>query len=242
MLTGFLDTPKPFAMTDFPFDAVLFDCDGVLVDSEPITSRVLTEMLNELGWGITHAETMQIFTGKAVRDELPLIESRTGATITPEWFDQFRQRRNEALDRDLVEIPGAPDAVRALHVALDGRIAVASGADRRKVELQLAKVGIADCFRERVFSGHEMPRSKPYPDVYLAAAQALGVDPRRCAIVEDTVTGATAGVAAGATVFGYSPDANGHSGAEALRNVGVAHVFTDMNALPGLLAAWRAAA
>lgn len=228
-------------MTDFPFDAVLFDCDGVLVDSEPITSRVLTQMLNELGWDIAHEETMRIFTGKAVRDELPLIEARTGATLGPDWFTQFRERRNDALDRDLLEIPGAPQAVRALHGRLEGRIAVASGADRRKVELQLAKVGIADCFDGRVFSGHEMPRSKPHPDVYLAAAEALGVDPRRCAIVEDTVTGATAGVAAGATVFGYSPDANGHSGVEALRGVGVAHVFTDMNHLPALLAGWRAA-
>jgi len=242
MLTRFIDTPPLPAMTDFPFDAVLFDCDGVLVDSEPITSRVLTEMLNELGWGITHAETMEIFTGKAVKDELPLIEARTGAKIDQAWFDQFRQRRNDALDRDLVEIPGAPDAVRALHEALNGRIAVASGADRRKVELQLAKVGIADCFDGRVFSGHEMPRSKPFPDVYLAAAQALGVDPTRCAIVEDTVTGATAGVAAGATVFGYSPGEPGHSGAQALRNVGVSHVFTDMRELLALLAGWRAAA
>ncbi|MBB1596428.1 HAD family phosphatase [Achromobacter sp. UMC46] len=229
-------------MTDFPFDAVLFDCDGVLVDSEPITSGVLTRMLNELGWDITHDETMRIFTGKAVRDELPLIESHTGAKLGPDWFDEFRQRRNAALDRDLLEIPGAPDAVRALHLTLDGRIAVASGADRRKVELQLEKVGIAQCFDGRVFSGHEMPRSKPFPDVYLAAAQALGVDPKRCAVVEDTVTGATAGVAAGATVFGYSPDANGHSGAEALRSVGVAHVFTDMRQLPALLAGWQAGA
>lgn len=229
-------------MTDFPFDAVLFDCDGVLVDSEPITSGVLTRMLNELGWDITHDETMRIFTGKAVRDELPLIQARTGVKLGPEWFDEFRQRRNAALDRDLLEIPGAPDAVRVLHVALDGRIAVASGADRRKVELQLAKVGIAECFDGRVFSGHEMPRSKPFPDVYLAAALALGVDPKRCAVVEDTVTGATAGVAAGATVFGYSPDANGHSGADALRGVGVAHVFTDMNQLPALLAGWQAGA
>ncbi|WMD20377.1 HAD family phosphatase [Achromobacter seleniivolatilans] len=228
-------------MTDFPFDAVLFDCDGVLVDSEPITSHVLTQMLNELGWAITHEETMRIFTGKAVKDELPLIQSRTGVTITPAWFDEFRQRRNVALDRDLLEIPGAPDAVRALHQVLDGRIAVASGADRIKVELQLEKVGIAECFDGRVFSGHEMPRSKPFPDVYLAAAKSLGVDPARCAIVEDTVTGATAGVAAGATVFGYSPDANGHSGAEALRAVGVAHVFTDMKQLPALLAGWQLA-
>ena len=132
-----------------------------------------------------------------------------------------------------------PQAVRALHAALEGRIACASGADRHKVELQLDKIGLLDCFEGRIFSGHEMPRSKPAPDVYLAAAAALGVDPARCAVVEDTVTGATAGVAAGATVFGYSPTDLGHSGPDALRAVGVAQVFTDMAQLPALLAARR---
>ncbi|OZI29152.1 HAD family hydrolase [Bordetella genomosp. 1] len=228
-------------MTDFPFDAVLFDCDGVLVDSEPITNRVLTQMLGEQGWHITLEETMRIFTGKAVRDELPLIEERTGKRLTDDWILEFRARRNAALDAELVEIPGAPAAVRTLHAQLDGRIAVASGADRKKVELQLAKVGIADCFAGRVFSGQEMPRSKPFPDVYLEAARALGVDASRCAVVEDTVTGATAGVAAGATVFGYSPGPVGHSGADALRAVGVARVFRDMAELPGLLRDWAQA-
>ena len=226
-------------MTAFPFDAVLFDCDGVLVDSEPITNRVLAEMLGELGWALTVEECMRIFTGKAVKDEATLIEARTGFTLTPEWLVGFRERRNIALERELVAIPGAATAVRALHSALQGRIACASGADRFKVELQLDKIGILDCFKGRVFSGHEMPRSKPAPDVYLAAAEALGVDPARCAVVEDTVTGARAGVAAGATVFGYSPSDFGHSGPEALRAVGVAHVFTDMAQLPSLLAGWR---
>jgi len=226
-------------MNAFPFDAVLFDCDGVLVDSEPITNRVLAEMLGELGWALTVDECMRIFTGKAVKDEATLIKARTGFTLTPEWLVGFRERRNIALERELVAIPNAATAVRALHEALQGRIACASGADRFKVELQLDKIGILDCFKGRVFSGHEMPRSKPAPDVYLAAAEALGVDPSRCAVVEDTVTGATAGVAAGATVFGYSPSDLGHSGPEALRAVGVAHVFTDMGQLPGLLADWR---
>ena len=121
----------------------------------------------------------------------------------------------------------------------EGRIACASGADRHKVELQLDKIGLLDCFAGRIFSGHETPRSKPAPDVYLAAASALGVDPARCAVVEDTVTGAMAGVAAGATVFGYSPTDLGHSGPEALRGVGVVQVFTDMAQLPALLADWR---
>jgi HAD superfamily hydrolase (TIGR01509 family) len=228
-------------MPSIPFDAVLFDCDGVLVDSEPITNRVLAEMLGELGWQLTLQEAMRTFTGKAVKDETALIETMTGFTVTPDWLAEFRERRNAALDRELVEIAGAPAAVRSLHASTAGRIACASGADRYKVRLQLDKIGLLDAFEDRIFSGHETPRSKPAPDVYLAAAAALGVDPARCAVVEDTVTGATAGVAAGATVFGYSPSDLGHSGPEALRAVGVAHVFSDMAELPALLAAWGGA-
>ncbi len=229
-------------MGAFPFDAVLFDCDGVLVDSEPITNRVLADMLGELGWSLSTEESMRIFTGKAVKDEAALIESKTGFRITPEWLAGFRERRNAALDADLLAITGAPLAVRELNTSLEGRIACASGADLHKVKLQLAKVGILDCFEGRVFSGHDTPRSKPFPDVYLAAAAALGVDPTRCAVVEDTVTGARAGVAAGATVFGYSPPGLagfGHSDPGAMRAVGTSQVFTDMAQLPAVLAAWR---
>jgi HAD superfamily hydrolase (TIGR01509 family) len=128
--------------------------------------------------------------------------------------------------------------VHALHRTLNGRIAVASGADRVKIELQLLKAGILDRFEGRIFSGHEMPRSKPFPDVYLAAAAGLGVDPQRCAVIEDTVTGATAGVAAGATVFGYCPSHLGHCSATALHGAGVVQVFKDMAELPGLLTEW----
>ena len=98
--------------------------------------------------------------------------------------------------------------------------------------------GILDCFGARIFSGHEMPRSKPFPDVYLAAAAGLGVEPARCAVIEDTVTGATAGVAAGATVFGYCPTHLGHSSATALHGAGAVHVFREMAELPELLAGW----
>ena len=159
--------------------------------------------------------------------------------ISEAWLTQFRERRNAALEVELVAINGAAEAVRALHTAFDGRIAVASGADRHKVEMQLKKTGMLDYFEGRVFSGHEMPHTKPHPDVYLAAAHALGVDPKRCAVVEDTVTGATAGLAAGATVFGYAPSNVGHSTPDALREVGVALVFEDMGQLSALLAQWR---
>ena len=230
-------------MSDLPFDAVLFDCDGVLVDSEPITNRVLAEMLGELGWKLSTEESMRTFTGKAVRDEAALIEARTGFAITPEWLAGFRDRRNIALHADLLAIPGAADAVRRVHALAGGRIACASGADLHKVEFQLVKVGLHDFFDGRVFSGHDTPRSKPFPDVYLAAAAALGADPVRCAVVEDTVTGVTAGVAAGATVFGYSPPGMaglGHSDPDAMRAVGASVVFTDMSQVPDVLAAWRA--
>ncbi|HVR53199.1 MAG TPA: HAD family phosphatase [Pseudorhodoferax sp.] len=220
------------------FDAILFDCDGVLVDSEPITHRVLVQVLGERGWSLTQEECMRLFIGKAVKDEATLIEQRTGQPVTQEWLQAFWGRRNAALERELEAIAGAATAVPALHAALQGRIACASGADRGKVEMQLRKVGLYALFEGRIFSGHEMPRSKPFPDVYLAAAEALGVDPRRCAVVEDTVTGVTAGAAAGATVFGYSPGGPGHSPAEALRAAGAVHVFTDMAALPALLAGW----
>lgn len=217
------------------FDAVLFDCDGVLVDSESITNRVLRELLNEAGWPITTQECLQQFIGKTVRSQASLIEQHTGKPFTEEWLQQFYQRRNEALHAELVAIDGAVDAVQYISEKLKGRIACASGADRAKVEMQLAKVGLAPYFEGRVFSGHETPRSKPYPDVYLAAANALKVNPARCLVIEDTVTGVQAGVAAGATVWGYFPADQGHAQSADLVAAGAARIFDDMGGLPGLL-------
>ncbi|HEY8359229.1 MAG TPA: HAD family phosphatase [Ramlibacter sp.] len=217
------------------FDAVLFDCDGVLVDSEGITNGVLRDMLGELGWQLTTQECMRIFVGKAVKDERALIESRTGRPLTEAWFVEFRERRNQGLVERLQAIPHALETVASLHGAFDGRIACCSGADRFKVELQLEKCGMLPYFEGRVFSGHEMPRSKPHPDVYLAAMALLGVDATRCAVVEDTVTGIAAGAAAGATVFGYSPPEAGHDAPEALRAAGAAVTFADLAQLPRLL-------
>jgi HAD superfamily hydrolase (TIGR01509 family) len=214
------------------FDGVLFDCDGGLVDSEPITNGVLRDMLQESGWALTLQECMDIFVGKAVLDERARIEAETGKGVTPEWMAEFRARRNAALDADVLALAGALDAVAALHASAQGRIACASGADRAKVEMQMRKVGLLPYFDGRVFSGHEMPRSKPHPDVYLAAAQALGLSASRCAVVEDTVTGVTAGVAAGATVWAYAPQGDG----SALLQAGAHQVFSDMAQLPSLLA------
>ena len=164
------------------------------------------------------------------------IEAHTGRPLTDAWLADFRERRNQQLLQRLTPIRHAPEAVEAVHGLYGGRIACASGADLFKVKLQFEKTGLMRWFEGRIFSGHDLPRSKPFPDVYLAAAAALGADPRRCAVVEDTVTGVTAGVAAGATVFGYSPPELGHGGPDALRAAGAREIFTDMAQLPRLLA------
>ncbi len=216
------------------FEAILFDCDGVLVDSEPITNGVLRDMLEESGWTLTPQECMRIFIGKAVRDERAAVEAHTGRPLTEEWMARFYARRNRALDAGLTAIAGAHAAVEAAHAHARQRIACASGADRFKVEMQLAKVGLMDFFNGRIFSGHEMPRSKPAPDVYLAAAAHLQAPPAACLVIEDTPTGVTAGAAAGATVWAYCPRPE-HG--PALRQAGASHLFGRMGDLPGLLAA-----
>jgi HAD superfamily hydrolase (TIGR01509 family) len=213
------------------FDAVLFDCDGVLVDSESITCGVLRDMLEERGWAMTLKQCMDIFVGSAVIDKRNEIEARTAQPLTEEWLLAFRERRNVALVADIQAIPNVHQAVKTLHQATAGRIACASGADRFKVEMMLTQVGLAEYFTGNIFSGHEMPRSKPHPDVYLAAAAHLGVNPARCAVVEDTVIGVRAGVSAGATVFGYAPIGDG----QALLDAGASVVFRDMAELHSLM-------
>ncbi len=224
-----------------PFEAILFDCDGVLVDSELITNRVLHAMLNESGWVLSEDDCMRTFIGKTVRSETALIEEKTGKPLTDAWMAEFYERRNARLRAELVAVDGALEAVRQVHTQLHGKIAVASGADKPKVVMQLEKVGMLPYFGELVFSGHDLPRTKPWPDVYLAAAAAVGIAPQRCLVIEDSVPGLTAGVRAGATVWGYCPRVNAHSTPEQLRAAGAAFVFDNMADLPHLLAAANAA-
>jgi HAD superfamily hydrolase (TIGR01509 family) len=210
------------------FQAVLFDCDGVLVDSEAITCGALRDMLDENGWRLSLAECMAHFVGYTVRSRAALIEAHTGKPLTDAFMDEFYRRRNIRLENEITAIDGIHDAVRHVHERCEGRIAVASGADRYKVEMMLQRVGLAQFFEGRIFSGHEMPRSKPFPDVYLAAAVHLQVDPANCLVVEDTSVGIAAGVATGSTVWAYAPPA---APTDVLVNAGAAHVFSHMSQL-----------
>ena len=213
------------------FQAVLFDCDGVLVDSEAITCGALRDMLDENGWRLSLAECMAHFVGYTVRSRASLIEAHTGKPLTDAFMDEFYRRRNLRLENEITAIDGIHEAVRHLHERCEGRIAVASGADRYKLEMMLQKVGLHHFFEGRIFSGHEMPRSKPHPDVYLAAAAHLQVNSAHCLVVEDTPVGITAGVAAGATVWAYAPPA---APTDVLLQAGATRVFAHMSELPGL--------
>ncbi len=216
------------------FNAILFDCDGVLVDSEALTCGVLRDLLDESGWSMTLAECMGYLIGKTVREERVVIEARTGQPLTEAWMQTFYERRNQALRADLQIIPGARVAVQAALAHTGGQIACASGADRFKVEMMLGQVGLMEFFAGSIFSGHEMPRSKPAPDVYLAAAAHLQVPGNQCLVIEDTTVGVTAGVAAGATVWAYCPLPEA---GPALLQAGANRLFASMAELPTLLLA-----
>jgi beta-phosphoglucomutase-like phosphatase (HAD superfamily) len=237
-------------------EAAIFDCDGVLVDSEPITNRVLTAMLNELGIGFSLEQTMRTFMGKALRDEIAIIERLSGRTLTTDWYAGFVARRDAALAKEVTAVTGIADALDALDAAAMP-YAVASGADRAKMRLTLGTTGLLARFEtesarllaagpagtaahraapvagSRLFGADMVERAKPAPDVYLLAAHALAIDPARCAVIEDTPTGTAAGVAAGALVLGYCA----HTDPRALLAAGAAAVFDDMRRLPALLAA-----
>ncbi|HMS80847.1 MAG TPA: HAD-IA family hydrolase [Burkholderiaceae bacterium] len=233
-------------------DAVVFDCDGVLVDSEPITLGVLTAMLNELGLAFTVEQTTRTFMGKALREELEIIERLAGRPVPAGWYDGFTVRRDVALARDVKAVPGIGHVLDALDAA-GLPFAVASGASRSKMRVTLGATGLIGRFEtdaarivassagargphvvpgSRLFGADMVERAKPAPDVYLLAARALGVDPARCAVVEDTPTGTAAGVAAGATVLGYCA----HTDPRDLLAAGAAAGFDDMHHLPVLLA------
>lgn len=223
------------------FSAILFDCDGVLVDSEPITNSVLRAMLQELGWDISAEECIRRFVGKAFLDEWQVIFDHTGHRIDQDWILAFRARRDAALRIALQPVPGAVAAVRTIADRLP--VACVSGADRGKIEMQLGIAGLTDVFEEHVFSGMEMARSKPAPDVYLAAAAALDIDPAAALVIEDSGSGISAGLAAGATVFGFAGDGPSYLSAGQLLALGVDEVFDSMADLPALVlgSAWSVA-
>jgi HAD superfamily hydrolase (TIGR01509 family) len=209
------------------FDLIIFDCDGVLVDSEISTNTVLRDMLNERGGKVTLEETMALFMGHAVSDSFARIEKVTGSMPTEQFYEEFLVRRDNALRETVEPIPHIIETLPKLTLPY----AVASGAETAKMQLTLGRTGMLKQFEGRMFGKDMVAKSKPAPDVYLLAAKTLGVAPARCVVVEDTPSGTTAGVAAGMTVLGYCAQ----NAPEKLFAAGASAVFNDMRQLPMLL-------
>jgi len=209
------------------FDLVIFDCDGVLVDSERLAVRTEAEILSTLGWPLTEQEVIERFVGRSAAHMQREIERHLGRAI--DWDAEFECRYREVFERELTVVPGIVGALDAITAPT----CVASSGSHDKVRFTLGATGLLDRFEGRIFSADEVVHGKPAPDVFLRAAARLGASPERCAVVEDSVPGVTAGLAAGMAVFAF---AGGVTGAEALGIAGSV-VFDDMEDLPALLLA-----
>ena len=184
------------------FDLVIFDCDGVLVDSERLALRLDAELLADVGWPMTESEQVERFVGRTEMAMKDQIETRIGRVITAEW-EVFAARYVELFAAELVAIPGVADAIDAIQEAGYGTC-VASSGGHDKIRRNLTLTGLRARFGERIFSGEDVVHSKPAPDLFLYAAAAMQVPPDRCAVVEDSRAGVEAGRAAGMRVFAYA--------------------------------------
>jgi HAD superfamily hydrolase (TIGR01509 family) len=211
---------------------IIFDCDGVLVDSEPLSMRADVELLARHGVAITAAEAHKRFVGLTFEAMQARIEHDIGRKLPPTLRTEKDQLLLELYQQHLQEVPG----VRAVLAGLAGRPAIASNSPRDRVVVALALTGLQDFFDGRITTYEEVRDGKPAPDIYLRAAEKAGVAPRDCLVIEDSVTGVTAAFRAGCRVIGFTgthPHGQQHGGA--LKAAGARAVFHDMAALPPLL-------
>ncbi|MBH5336263.1 HAD family hydrolase [Streptomyces pactum] len=211
------------------YDLIIFDNDGVLVDSEPISNRLLAAYLTELGHPTTYEESIRDYMGSAMHRIHDLVLARHGRTLPADFDDTFHERVFEAFRRELEPVAGAAEVVEKLRA--DGvRYCLASSGSHDRIRVALRRTGLYGLFgEERIFSSQDVGRGKPAPDLFLHAAATMGVEPARCAVVEDSPLGVEAAVAAGMDVYGFTamtPAAKLHR-ATAL--------FSDMTRLPSLL-------
>jgi beta-phosphoglucomutase-like phosphatase (HAD superfamily) len=210
-----------------PIELVIFDCDGVLVDSERIAVRVQVALGAALGWPLTAEEVIARFIGRSHADIREQVAARLGEETAAIWSKRFEELHREAVDSELIPVEGIPEALGMITLPT----CVASSGSHDKMRHTLGRTGLYEHFADRIFSAAEVARGKPAPDLFLHAAQRMGVDPAACAVVEDSRPGVQAARAAGMRAFGY---AGGLTAAEQLEGPGTV-VFDDMRELPALL-------
>lgn len=211
------------------FDAIIFDFDGVLLESEFEGNQLLAALLTELGHPTSVAEAVEHFTGLAGHDFIAKVEARIGRTLPRKFHDATRAERDRTLEEGIAAVAGAVDFVRALPPSLPK--AVASSSSTNWVRTHLKHLGLEGAFEPHIYSGREhVENGKPAPDLYLHSARELGVDIRRSLIIEDSKVGATGGLASGATVLGLAAGKHcldGHI--DMLRDAGVENIARDFD-------------
>jgi HAD superfamily hydrolase (TIGR01509 family) len=207
------------------FDLVIFDCDGVLVDSERLAVRTESQILTELGWPLTEVEVIERFVGRSSVHMQVVIEEQLGRPV--DWRSEFELRVREVCERELEPVDGVVAVLDAITVPS----CVASSSSHAMLNFKLGLTGLAERFVGRIYSADDVAHGKPDPAVFLHAAATMGVAPDKCAVIEDSVSGVEAGLAAGMSVFAFS---GGVTTADQLQRNGVT-IFNSMHLLPELL-------
>lgn len=208
--------------------AVLFDCDGVLADSEMLGARHVAAELTARGWAMTAEEARETFLGLTIPGMRPVIERRVGP-LPPDWVRDTTLRLTRVMEEEVEPVPGALEALRTC-LAAGLPVAVASNSSRAGLAAKLRRLGVLELLPGRVFSFEDVARPKPAGDLYRAAAAACGVPPAQAVVVEDSILGVRAGLDAGCRVLGFARE----TPAAELAALG-AEPFADMAELPGLL-------
>ncbi|MFF7310160.1 HAD-IA family hydrolase [Streptomyces sp. NPDC008137] len=211
------------------YDLVIFDNDGVLVDSEPISNRLLAAYLTELGHPTSYEESIRDYMGSAMHRIHELVLERTGQRLPESFDDVFHARVFAAFEQELVAVAGVSGVLEKL--AADGvPYCVASSGSHERIRVGHRTTGLSQWFDERrIFSSQDVGRGKPAPDLFLYAAERMGVAPERCVVVEDSPLGVRAAVAAGMDVYGFTAMTPAEKLADATR------LFSDMGELADLL-------
>jgi HAD superfamily hydrolase (TIGR01509 family) len=211
-----------------PLELVIFDCDGVLVDSERLAVRVEAALLGELGWPLSQAEVIERFMGRSQAFMLQAIQERLGADLPDGWQELLDRRYRAAFEAELTPVDGVVEALDRIAIP----ICVASGGSHQMLRHTLGLTGLYERFQGRIFSASEVAEGKPAPDLFLHAAARLGAEPAACAVVEDSRYGVEAARAAGMLAFGYTGGLTSPERLAGPRTV----LFDDMRRLPDLLA------
>jgi len=208
---------------------VLFDCDGVLVDSERLAVAIDVRAIGTLGWPITEAEVIELFLGRSEADNFAIIQQHIGRALPPDWEESWTAEFRRVFDEELDAVPGITAAIKAID-AEGFQTCVASSGSTERMRRTLGKTGLWDFFEGRIYSAAQVDRGKPEPDLFVYAAEQVGVRAARCVVVEDSRYGVAAARAAGMKVIGF---AGGITPAAQLAEADM--VLTDMADLPDVV-------